>query len=206
MHVKRQTANKEWPIPRKGTKYVVVASHEKINGIPILIILREILKIVKDRREAKNILNSGEVKVNDRVIKKENFSVLPFDIVKIRNKKYELTFSEKGKVEIKNAEKEERILKVTGKKILKGKKIQLNLLYGKNIISDGKINIGDSVVLKDGKILKIINLEKGKDAMIIAGRYKGKSGKIEKIENKIATLSHKNEKINVPVDSIMVIK
>jgi len=204
MHAKRQTISKSWPIPRKGTKYVIVASHEKKNGIPILIILRDILKLAKNRREVKRILQQEMVFVNDKMIKKENFSVLPFDILKIGEKNYELGFSDKGKFKVKETTRKDRVLKVIGKKILKNKKIQLNLLYGKNILTKEKVNIGDSVVIKDKKIERVIYLEKGKEAVVLVGKHKGKEGKIDKIEDKIATLCCENAKINVHVGSIMV--
>ncbi len=204
MHVKRQTVDKSWPIPRKGTKYLIVSSHEKKHGLPLLIILRDILKVAENRKEVKKILRQGLVSVNNKMIKKEDFSILPFDTIKAGKENYELTFSDKGKFMVRETKRSERILKVIGKKILKDKKIQLNLLYGENILTDKKVNIGDSVIIKDKNIEKIIPLEKKKEAIIFAGKYKGKEGKIENIEGKIATLSCKNEKINVPLGNIMV--
>ncbi len=38
MYLKRQKAPKNWPITRKGTKYVVRPSFDIQRGIPILII------------------------------------------------------------------------------------------------------------------------------------------------------------------------
>jgi len=206
MYIKRQAISKDWPIPRKGTKYLIRASHNQQNGIPILIILRDILKIAKNRKEVKKILNSKLVSLNGRIIKKENLTVFPFDIVKIKDKTYELGFSDKGKFEARECKRAELISKVVGKKILKKKKTQLNLLYGKNSLSEEKINIGDSVVFDKGKIVKVIKLEEGKEAIVFSGKYKGEVGKIEKIENKIASISAKNGKINVPVENIMVLK
>jgi small subunit ribosomal protein S4e len=205
MYVKRQTVAKSWPIPRKGTKYIVVASHEKNRGLPVLIILRDLLKIAENRKEVKKILNQELISVNDKIVKKSEFSVLPFDNIKIGKKNYELSFSDKNKFMLKETTKIERILKVVGKNILKKKRIQLNLLYGKNIITDEKVKMGDSVVLAGRKIVKILSLEKGKEAVVFAGKHKGREGKIEKIEDKIATLSYKEEKINAPVKNIMVI-
>ncbi len=206
MHVKRQSIPKSWPIPRKGTKYIVVASHDKKNGIPLLILLRDVLEVARNKKEVKKILNSRIVSVNGKTVKKENFSALPFDVIKIGEKNYELTFSDKRKFMLKETERKERILKVINKKILKNKKTQLNLIFGKNIVSEEKVGVGDSVVLIDGKISKILPLSEGREAVVFSGKYSGRQGKLEKIENRIATLSHKNEKINVPIKNIMVVK
>lgn len=207
MYIKRQTISKTWQIPRKGTKYIVVPSHDKKNGLPLLVILRDVLKVAKDRREVKKILQSGKVSLNGKIIKKEKFSILPFDIIKIGEKSYELRFSDKGKFVVRETKRTERILKVVGKKILRGKKVQLNLLYGRNIISNKKVNIGDSIVLEGKKIAKVLPVEKGREVVVFAGKYKGKEGRIESVDEKekIVTLSCENEKINVSIKSVMVI-
>lgn len=206
MHMKRQKIEKSWPISRKGTKYVVISSHEKSKGIPILIIIRDIMKLAKNRKEVKKILNQKTVSLNGKTVIKDNLSVLPFDILKIRDKKYEVVFSEKGKFSVKETRRDESILKVISKKILKGKKIQLNLIYGKNIISEENVPVGSSVVIKDKKIIKIIPLEVGRDVAVISGKYKGREGEIKSINDKIATLSSNKEEINVPIKNIMAVK
>jgi len=206
MHIKRQNIDKTLPIPRKGTKYVVVASHDAKNGVPLLIILRDILKIAENRKEVRRILQEKLVNLNNKQVRRENFSVLPFDLIKIGDKSYELGFSDKGKFEVKETSRKEMILKIIGKRILKNKKVQLNFLYGKNLISDEKVNIGDSAVIKEKKITEILRLEKGKEAAIFVGKYKGKRGTIEKIENKMAVLECGKKKINIPVKNIMVVK
>jgi small subunit ribosomal protein S4e len=206
MYMKRQTVNKSWPIARKGTKYLIVPSHEKKNGIPILVILRELLKIAGNRKEVKKILKDGLVSVDGKVIKKENLSILPFDLLKIGEKDYELSFSNKGKFTVKETKRKERVLKVVGKRTIKKKKVQLNLLYGKNIITDKKVDVGASVIIAEKKIVKILPVEKGKKGVVFAGKYKGKEGRIDKIENKIAIISYEDRKINVPIKNVMIIK
>ncbi len=206
MYVKRQTIAKTWPISRKGTKYVVRASHDKKNGIPLLIILRDMLKVTENRKEVKKVLREKKVEINEKIARKENLSVLPFDIIKIGEKRYELGFSDKGKFMVRETKRTERILKVTGKKILRKGRTQLNLLYGKNLLTDKKVATGESIIIKGKNIEKVLPVEKNREVVIFAGKYKGREGKIEKIEESIATISYKNEKINVPVENIMVIK
>ena len=67
---------------------------------------------------------------------------------------------------------------------LKGKKTQLNLNDGSNVLSDKPIQINDTLYLDfQGKITKHVSVEKGKHCMIISGKYIGKNGKIENVEN-----------------------
>ena len=53
--------------------------------MPLLIILRDMLKIGRNRGEIKQILNSGSVEVNGKVRKNDKFPVKAFDIVKIKS-------------------------------------------------------------------------------------------------------------------------
>lgn len=208
MHMKRQTTKKSWPISRKGTKYIVVASHQKKQGIPLLVVLRDILKLVRNEREARDSLNSGKIIINSRIRKDKKFPVLPFDILTLGGKNYQLIFSNKGKFEIKETHEKNKIYKVIGKKILKNKKVQLNLIHGDNILltENKKIKIGDSIIIKDKKIAEIIPFEKGRDAIILSGKNIGRKGKIENIENAKVIISAENKKINVPIKNILVVK
>jgi small subunit ribosomal protein S4e len=206
MHVKRQKISRLWKIPMKGTKYLIVPSQNKKHGVPLLIILRDLLKLAKNRREARNILLQELVSVNGKVRKRENYSVLPFESVQIKDKNYELAFSNNGKFEVQESPKKEAVFKVMDKKILKHKKMQLNLLYGKTVLTDEKVNTGDSIILKENKIIKILPLEEGREVAIFNGKYKGGKGKLEKIEGKMARVSSEGGKVNVPIKSILVIK
>jgi len=206
MHLKRQEIGKSWSIPRKGTKYLVVASHEKKNGIPMLIVLRDMMKLGKNRKEIKKMLSEGMVSVNGRIVRDDKFALLPFDTLSISKKTYELGFSNKGKFQINEASKEEKILKVLGKKVLKNKVVQLNLLYGKNILSDEKVKVGGSVLIKDKKIARVIPLEAGREAIVFAGKHRGKKGEIKKVQEGIALLSSNDEKINIPTKDLMAIR
>lgn len=205
MHLNRANIKKTWPIPRKGTKYIAVATHEKNRGIPLLIILRDLLKVAENRKEVRKILRLGIVSVNGKTRRNEDFPVVLMDIIKIENKNYIVSFSDTGKFILEETKEENKVSKVIGKKILKNKKVQLNTLFGGNILSEKKVNIGDSIIIKDKKISEIIPLEKGKKAIVLSGKKIGKKGKIEEIKEKMVTLSLNNKEIVVPLKNILVI-
>ena len=83
-------------------------------------------------------------------------------------------------------------------------------MHGKNIISDEKVNTYDSVVinLKDGKIEKIIPMEKEKNVFVIRGKHAGHKGKIKEIMNRggksIAKIISDEGKVNVWIQNIIV--
>ena len=187
MHLKRNNMPKFWPIPRKGTKYLAVASHDKTESLPLITVLRDIFKIVGNKKEAKKIINEKQIKINNKEIRDINYPVCLFDVLTLANgKSYKAILSENKKMvfeEISGKDSETKVFKVINKKILDDKTTQLNLMHGKNIISKEKVNTGDSIVFNfhENKIVKIIPMEKGKEVFVIKGKHAGNTGKIEDI-------------------------
>ena len=214
-YLKRNKIGNFWPIPRKGTKYLAVASHNKNESIPLSVVLRDILKLVRNKKELKGALNEKQILINHRQIREVNHPVCLFDVLKVGKKNYKAILLENKKMffkEINDKESETKVYKVFSKNKLDGGKIQLNLMHGKNILSNEKIEVGDSVVLnlKDNKIVKKITLEKDRTAFAIKGKHAGKSGKIldimERGDKKIAKIECKGERINVWVKNIILIE
>ena len=211
-HQKRQTAPKSWPIPRKGTKFVVKTDSK---GIPVLILLRDMLKIARTRKEVKRTISNKHVLVCGKVIKDDKKSLELFDVLTLVpvKKSYKLTLSEKGKYaleEIKSSEKDSKISKISNKKVLKGKRVQINLLDGKNYLSDLKCSVGDSVVidLKNNKLEKCLPLKEKSNIFIIGGKHIGKQGTINSINKELRNAEVKigTEKVNVLIKQLMVIE
>ena len=129
-HLKRQGIPKNWPINRKGTTFIVKPSSKK--GIPFLIVLRYLLKIAQTRKKVKKAIHRKHLLINNKIVRDEKIGMTLFDTLSIVPSKtyYKLGISEKGKFElkeIKEAEANKKIVKNMDKKVLKGKKVQLNL-------------------------------------------------------------------------------
>ncbi len=105
MYLKRQKVPKSWPIFRKGTKYVVKPRFDAKRSLPLLVILREMLKVVQNRKEAKHTIHMKQILVNNKSATDEKSSVLLFDTINlIPSKKYfSLELSNKGKFEATGA-------------------------------------------------------------------------------------------------------
>ena len=215
MHLKRQKAPKSWPIPRKGTSYVVRPTHDLNNGIPVLIVLRDMLKLTQNKKETKKAIHAGLVLLNNKKIKDERNSISLFDVLSIVPSKeyYRLVLTTKGKFgleKIDEKEKEHKIIKIINKKTLKGKKTQLNLSDGRNFLSDLKCKTNDSILLnlKENKIEKCLPFNEKAEAIIFGGKHSGKNGKINKIDlkNKIVELTYGKEKLHVLIKHLMVAK
>jgi|APSaa5957512535_1039671.scaffolds.fasta_scaffold05912_4 small subunit ribosomal protein S4e len=215
MHLKRQKVPKSWPITRKGTKYLVRPNSDIHSGIPILIILRDMLKIAQNRREVKRAIHEKNILLNNKKVTDEKNVAKLFDIVSIvpSKKNYKMIFSQKGKFEleeIKNTELNKKIVKIVNKKTVKKKKVQINLSDGRNFISDIKCNVGDSAVINftSNKIDKIIEFKEKNKVVVIAGNHIGEQGIITKInkEMKMAEISINKNSANILIKQIMVVE
>jgi len=211
-HLKRHSVPKKWPIQRKGTTFVV----KPLSGeIPLLIVLRNMLKIAQTRKEVKRALHLKHILVNNKEIKEERQGLSLFDTITIipSKKSYRVIVSELGKFaleEIKEAEANKKIARVMDKKALKGKKLQLNLSDGRNFISDIKCNTNDSVVVnfKEKKLEKCLPFKDGANVMIFAGKHLGQKGVVKKIkaERKMVAVTVGKEEINALIKQIIVVE
>ncbi len=214
-HLKRQSAPVNWPVERKGSTYIVKPAFSVQKGIPVLIVLRDMLKIAQNRSEVKRVIHLRQVLVNERLVKDERNNVLFFDTINILPSKeyYRMELSESGKFyldKIRENEANKKIVKVINKKMLREKKVQLNLSDGRNFISELKCNVNDSVIvnLKEGKIEKCIPMKEKTKAVVFAGKHIGKRGEIEKLDlgEKIAKVKIKGREINILINQLMVVE
>ena len=215
MHLKRQEVPKNWPVYRKGTKYVVRPDFAPQRGVPFLIVLRDMLKMVQNRKEAKRAIHLRQVLMNNKQVSDEKNSVTLFDTITIlpSNKHYRMEMLDGGKFnlsEIKENEANHKIAKLTNKKILRGKKVQLNCEGGMNFISDIKCRIDDSLLvsLRDKKVEKCISFEEGSKVFVFSGKHSGKSGTVKKIykEKGTAEIDIEGKMISVLIKQFMAIK
>jgi len=211
-HMKRISMPKQWPIPRKGTKYVTKPLPGKESyAIPLLIVLRDMLKLAETRNEIKKIVNQGKILTGNVVIKELSFPLGFFDIVSIPsiNKHYRIEFSGKGKLIAKEITEKEAYLKpckITGKKVLKKGILQINLNDGRNFNYSKECSVNDSLLidLHENKIVKVLPLKEGAMAYIIKGRYSGEKGKIESIEDNFIAMNIGSKKIKTVIENVFV--
>ena len=212
-YLTRQKVPKSWSLPKKGTAYVVNPKSNINLGIPILVALRNILKFTQNRKETKKALNQRLIKLNGRDVIEEKNSITLFDVLTIEptKKNYRLTLTPKGRFtleEIDERNAHEKVSKIIGKKMLKGKKIQLNLMDGRNILTDLKCKLNDSIIveLKTNKAKKCLSLEKGAKIIVFGGKHGGKRGEVVSINEKEKILEAKTENgtINVLIKQALV--
>jgi small subunit ribosomal protein S4e len=189
-HQKRITIPKSWPIPRKTHRWVAKCNpgpHSAKNSVSLLIVVRDLLKLADNAREAKRILYEGKVLVDGKPRKDYKMPVGIFDVVSLPviNQQYRMLKDNRGKFYLSLLEpgKVRKLARVENKTILKGGKQQLNLSDGSSLLSDGDFKVGDSLVLSipEKQIEDKIEFNMGNLAMAVGGKHSGEMGKIKDI-------------------------
>jgi len=219
--LKRQMAPLFWGITRKNKRFVITVrpgSHPKNNSIPTAVFLRDTLKIVSTLREAKFAIYGGKVSVDGVKRKSLHHSIGLMDVVELENVPdvYRLV-PQDGQVlkplKIDQSEKTKKLSKVTSKTSIKDGKTQLGFHDGRSMISDTDVNVGDSCLIEipKQKILDVVKLEQGCQAIVIRGANAGQVGTVDKIEKGAFSLPRRvllslgERKIEIPTDMVMAV-
>lgn len=182
-----------WPIQRKNTVWTVrpiPGAHPAKESIPLQIVLTEMLRISDTSNEAKKIIKGGEILIDGEAVKEPKRSVGIMDILSIPKikKSYRVLYTEKGKImleEIDEKETKTKLCRIKRKTMTKGKKLQLTMHDGKNIlVKKDEYKTGDTVKITiPGKEIKDhFSLAKGNIALITGGKHSGDTGKIVNVE------------------------
>lgn len=187
-HQKRVASPTSWPITRKTHHWVVGANagpHSKETGIPLLVVVRDLLKVANNSREAKRIVNEGTIFVDGKARSDYKYMVGLFDIVSIpsTNEYYRVLLDAKNRFKLyKEGAGALKLCRINNKTTVKKGAAQLNLHDGSNILASNDYNTFDTVLLgQDRKIVKHIPYKPGNLAMIVGGEHSGEIGKIKQI-------------------------
>lgn len=219
--LKRQMAPTFWGITRKGKRFVVTirpGSHSKNYSIPNAVFLRDTLKIATTLREAKSAIYGGHVIVDGVKRKSLHHSIGLMDVVELEGISdiYRLVPQEGHALKplkIRDSEKSKKLVKITSKTTIKANKTQIGFHDGRSLITDIKVNVGDSCLLQipKQKILDTIKLEKGAQVIVTRGNNAGQVGTIEEIKEGTFILPKRvlvalgKRKIEIPTELVMTI-
>lgn len=191
MHLKRVAAPRSWNIRRKDAKFVATfrpGPHNKEDSVPLTVLCRDLLKISKTSRETKILLNSGTIMVDGVKRKDGGFSVGFMDVVRVGKTNYRMVLDRKGRlslIKITSAESNKKIAMITGKRMVKGGKIQLSLHDGRNILlseSQGKKYSTEAsllIELPSQKILEYLPFKEGALVFVNGGKHVGETAVIK---------------------------
>ena len=206
-HQIRVAAPRSWPITRKTHAWVVGAnagSHSKETGIPLLVVVRDMLKIANNSREAKRIINEGNILVDGIARKDYKYMTGLFDIVSLPavNEYYRLLLDANNRFKLfKESQGALKLCRVNNKTVLRKGGVQLNLHDGNNLLASNEYKTFDTIMLSlpDRNIAKHIAYKTGNLALIVGGEHSGEIGKIKQIRKvrgsgtNMVVLSNENE-------------
>jgi len=195
--LKRLNTPKFLQIKRKHGKFFMNPSpgpHPSRYCLPLLHIVRDLLEIVDNYREAKKIIGLGNFKVDGKVVKDKTYPLGLMDVLSIvkTNTHYRvLPDSHHGLIlhEIPEVESTFKLCRITQKTTLKGGNIQLNLHDGRNIfisVKDPENPKEDiykrmdvlKITIPEQEILKVLKFKEGNLAIIMSGKNIGQLGKV----------------------------
>lgn len=188
--MKRLTAPRSWPVPRKTNYWIAKPSpgpHGVTNSMPLVVVLRDLLKVADTAKEVKRILGNRDVLVDGRIVTDYEFPIGLMDVLSMPKVglHYRMMIDRHGKFRlVKLAEGKEswKLCRIEGKSTVPGGKTQLNLHDGRNVlVAKDTYKVGDVVKLEvpSQKILDTYKLAKGSTAMITSGSNVGELEVIE---------------------------
>jgi small subunit ribosomal protein S4e len=192
-HQKRLSVPNSWPIERKTETFTVKADagpHGEA-GVPLLIILRDVLGYVDSRKEARYALNEDNVYINGKAVSDEERPVGMFDILAFteREEYYRVFPGEGGRLSltpIGEDSAQSKLGKVVGKQHVAGGDVQLTLHDGQTLLVENGTDIsgGDSVVVanEDNEIVAHFDYEEGALVTAVDGTHAGDIGRIDEIQ------------------------
>ena len=191
--MKRLTAPRSWPVPRKTDQWITKPSsgpHSIGNSMPIVNVVRDMLQVCDTAGEGKRIIGNKDVLVDRRPVKGPKLPVGLMDVVSIPklDQNYRMLLDRKGKfrlVRIGEGEENWKLCRIENKTTVRGGMTQLNLHDGRNIIvKKNEYRTGDvlKVEVPSQKILEVFPLSKGNTAMIISGAHAGEISVIEEYD------------------------
>ncbi|OLS16166.1 MAG: 30S ribosomal protein S4 [Promethearchaeota archaeon CR_4] len=230
-YLKRLAAPKLIHIQRKIGKFFTKARagpHNKEESLPLLHIVRDILNLGANAREARKIIKQGDVIVDGVPRTDHKFPVGIMDVIKIpkMDKHYRILPVE-GKgfypVEIPKKEADFKLVRIENKSTVKGGHIQLNLHDGRNLLLKVKDprNPEEGKAYKTMDVLKIsvpgqeikghVPLKEGSYGIIISGHNFGQMGTITNINKRfginasiIGLKNKKNEQLETEYEYMFI--
>ena len=208
-HQKRLAVPNSWPVERKTNTFTVKAGagpHGEA-GVPLVVLLRDVLGYVDSTKEARYALNNDSVLINGVPVSDEQRPIGMFDIVAFpeRDEFFRVFPDEGGRLALTPIDgdaAESRLGKITNKTVVPGGDAQLTLHDGTNVRVDvdTEYNTKDSIVIDNESkdIVAHFEYEEGALVTAVAGQHAGRIGEIDTID---VTLGSGSNTVSVDDDA-----
>ncbi|WP_439027064.1 30S ribosomal protein S4e [Haloarchaeobius sp. DT45] len=192
-HQKRLSVPKSWPVERKTNTFTVKADagpHGE-EGVPLVILLRDVLGYVDSKKEARYALNQGTILVNGKAVSDEQRPIGMFDIVAFteRDEYYRVFPDEGGRLALSPIEADaadSKLGKIVDKQQVTGGETQVSLHDGQNLqlAEASEYSTKDSLVIDNetNEIVAHFPYEEGALVTAVKGSHAGEVGTISEIQ------------------------
>ena len=216
-HHKRLVMPRTWPLTRKTNIWAQKpnpSGHKIEMCMPLGIILRDVLGVAHNMREAKRILHSRKVLVDGKMETDRARGVGLMDVLTVGDENFRCVLDTNGKLRYRPIPKKaasSKICRVMGKTTIKGGSTQIHLHDGRNIISEGDsgYKTGDSLVisLPNQEIDSHIEMKKGSLAYLTGGSHIGETAVVKDQDVKRSSKPNETsfEKFGTITDYVFII-
>ncbi|WP_135304327.1 30S ribosomal protein S4e [Haloarcula amylovorans] len=192
-HQKRLSVPDSWPVERKTATFTVKAGagpHGE-SGVPLLIVLRDVLGYADSRKEARYALNEDNVLINGKAVSDEERPVGMFDILAFteRDEYYRVFPGEGGRLALTPIvadAADSKLGKIVNKTHVAGGDVQLALHDGETLVveDDQTYDVGDSIVVDNESTDVVAHFEYEEGALVTAvdGAHAGEIGTVDEIQ------------------------
>ncbi|MEM2266069.1 MAG: 30S ribosomal protein S4e [Candidatus Hadarchaeales archaeon] len=210
-HLKRYAVPRAVKLPRKSLPWAVKAGpgpHPADRALPLAILLRDLLGLTSTLSETKKVLAERKVLVDGRVRTDHRFPVGLMDLVSLPSlgTSYLISMDRNGRlIPLPAEETSFKLCRVTGKRMVKGGKIQLSLHDGKTVLGDyNEVRVGDTLKLSlpDYRVVGRIPFQPGVWALVTGGKNVGKVGRIARVEGREVELEGDGGRFQAPFDYV----
>jgi len=192
-HQKRLSAPDSWPVSRKTETFTIKADAgpHGDDGVPLTILLRDVLEYADSRKEVKYALEREAVHINGAPARDESRPVGMFDILAFpdREEFYRVFPGEGGRLALTPIDEDaagSKLGKIVGKRQVDGGHTQLNLHDGANLVVEDAADyaVGDSLVVdnEDRSVVAHFTYEEGALVTAVQGSHAGEIGRVETID------------------------
>lgn len=182
-------------------------------AMPVNVVMKEVLSIgVHTSKEAKKIIDAKKVNVDGKPITSYKRPVGFMDILSLPELKqnYRFVLNTKGKLQAIAVDDKEAAVKagkVVKKTVLKGGKQQVTLSDGRNLLTDKKFGVGDTLLIEvpSQNVKKHLELKKGVHIYLTGGKHVGKTGTLKEIHDHQVTFEADGQEIVTSKEYAMAI-
>ncbi len=217
-HLKRIAAPRTWQIERKRGTFITkpnAGPHPLNLGLPLVVILRDVLKLASTSAEVQKLLQRNEVLIDGLRRRDSRFIVGFMDVLSIPGlqKFYRVALDSKGRLELFPISKEDASLKpckVTRKTALRGGRLQATLHDGHTVLLDGKsrsVRVGDTLLveLPARKLQEILPAGAGMAVCFLRGKHSGQSGILQEIRGNKAMFAVGGQQVETAREHLFIL-